>query len=107
MKVGLLESILVLGVACCDPSHPIEGLREAVLPALGPLLECYVYVDQTQGNRKKAFSATCQHLLCPCLQLYSSLQAHGTGTGSECAAMVTSGLTAIIKSLFRRLVGMC
>ena len=102
-KVALLERILALGVACCGPSPPVEGLHGAVLSALGRVLECYVYVDQTQGNRKKVFSATCQQLLCPCLQLYSSLQARGVG--SECTTMentVTSGLKAIFKSLFRR-----
>lgn len=102
--VGLLESLLKLGVACiCGPSHPEERLGEAVLSALGPMLEWYVYVDQTQGNRKKVFSATCQQLLCPCLQLYSSLQPQWTGP--ECVAMesdVTSGLVAVFESLFRR-----
>lgn len=102
-----MEHILALGVACCGPSHLAEGLREAVLSALEPALKCYVYVEQTQGNRKKVFSATCQHLLCPCLQLYSSLQVWETR--SECVAMektVANGLMAVFKSLFRRSVGM-
>lgn len=103
IQVGLLEHMLVLGVACCVSSHPAEGLREAVLCALGLLLALYIYVDQTQGNRKKVFLATCQQLLCPCLQLYSSL--HTQDTSSQCIALETalsSGVVAIFKSLFQR-----
>ena len=101
----LLENLLVLSVACCSPSPPAKGLRGAVLCALRCVLEWFVYVDGTQGNRKKAFSATCHQLLCPCLQLYSSL--HGRETDREMDGEtdrgdVIGGLTAVFKSLFRR-----
>ena len=99
-KVEVLETALILGVACCV-CESAEELRGALYPALSCALECYIYVNRTQGNHKKAFSITCQRLLSPCVQLYIVLPTYLKG--SECSA-IPARLMSVFKSLFRRLV---
>lgn len=88
----------MLGVACFSHTH--LSLQRAVSPVLDAMLEYYVTLEDTLGNKKKLFTATCNQLLCPALQLRGLLQRslpsqHGSSG-------IINGLEGIFKSLFRR-----
>lgn len=100
LKVGLLESILRLGVACFSHTH--LALQPAVLAVLACVLQCYGQLEDTQGNKKKLFTATCGQLLCPALELKGRLLASPPDCGVDTFNTLTLGLEAIFKSLFKR-----
>lgn len=102
LKVGLLESILRLGVACFSPTH--LALQTAVFAALAHVLLCYGHLEETQGNKKKLFTATCGQLLCPALELKGCLLASPPDCGVDTVSTIMLGLEAIFKSLFKRYI---
>lgn len=68
-------------------------------PVLDSMLQYYDNVEDTLGNKKKLFAATCNQLLCPALQLRGLLQ----HSPSPCKSNdIVTGLDGILKSLFRR-----
>ena len=97
-----MESILKLGVACFSHSHSI--LQSSVTPVLQVMLEYYGSVEETLANKKKLFSATCNQLLCPALQLKGLLL---DWCEPELVSGILNGLEGIFLSLFRRSVCVC
>lgn len=107
-KVTLLESVMLLGVACFSHTHP-QQLQPTLLPALLCTLDYYRYLETTQGNPKKVFMSACQQLLCPALRLHGLLltvvtpyQEGGACCGESSVTPVINALKNIFKSLFKR-----
>lgn len=75
-------------------------------PVLKYMLEYYVSVEETLGNKKKLLTATCNQLLRPALQLRGLLDSPSQCGGSQCGGVVmqdiSDGLEGIFASLFRR-----
>ena len=85
-------------MACLRTSQ--HQLLPTLFLTLESLLKYYIYLEGTQGNRKKVFSATCHHLLCPGIRLWSLLQEFDDKECAESAALITKGLEAVFMSLF-------
>lgn len=113
MKVSLLESLLKLSVAALSTADDDDAPRRefccsSLLPALRALLKFHVYLEHTQGNRKKVFSCACQQLLCLAMQLRSLLEKLEGNLEEEekqrVLGDICEDLTAFYKSLFNKFV---
>ena len=103
-QVPLIGSVLELGVAYLRHTHQL--LYPILFPAMKAILNYYIYLESCQGNRKKVFSAICNHLLYPSLRLMSLLRAYPYegNLSVDMISPVTGGLEAIFRSLFSRYV---